>query len=39
MTVRIGRYKVTAELQGFAMAVADNVQVNVGARQRVDFTL
>ena len=39
MTVRIGRYKVTAELQGFATAVADNVQVNVGARQRVDLQL
>ncbi|MFO7692904.1 MAG: carboxypeptidase regulatory-like domain-containing protein, partial [Vicinamibacterales bacterium] len=39
MTVRIGRYKVTAELQGFATAVADNLQVNVGARQRVDLQL
>ena len=39
MTVRIGRYKVAAELQGFATAVADNVQVNVGARQRVDLAL
>ena len=39
ITVRIGRYKVTAELQGFATAVADNVQVNVGARQRVDLQL
>jgi hypothetical protein len=39
MTVRIGRYKVTAELQGFATAVADNVQVTVGARQRVDLQL
>jgi len=37
--VRIGRYKVTAELQGFATAVADNVQVTVGARQRVDLQL
>lgn len=39
MTVRIGRYKVTAELQGFSTAVADNVQVTVGARQRVDLQL
>ena len=39
MTVRIGRYKVAAELQGFATAVADNIQVNVGARQRVDLAL
>ena len=39
MTVRIGRYKVAAELQGFATAVADNIPVNVGARQRVDLAL
>jgi len=39
ITVRIGRYKVAAELQGFSTAVADNVQVNVGARQRVDLQL
>ena len=38
-TVRIGRYKVTAELQGFSTALADNVQVTVGARQRVDLQL
>jgi hypothetical protein len=39
ITVRIGRYKVAAELQGFSTAVADNVQVTVGARQRVDLQL
>jgi hypothetical protein len=39
MTVRIGRYKVTAELQGFSIAVAPDVQVAVGARQRVDLQL
>ena len=39
MTVRVGRYKVTAELQGFATALADNVQIAVGARQRVDLQL
>ena len=38
-TVRIGRYKVTAELEGFSVALADNVEARVGARQRVDFTL
>ena len=38
-TVRIGRYKVTAELSGFSVALADNVQVTVGARQRVDLQL
>jgi hypothetical protein len=37
--VRIGTYIVTAEKQGFAVAVADNVQVTVGARQRVDLAL
>jgi hypothetical protein len=30
---------VTAELSGFAVAIADNVEVQVGARQRVDLTL
>ncbi len=39
MTVRIGRYMVTAELEGFSIALADNVQVTVGARQRVDLKL
>jgi hypothetical protein len=38
-TVRIGRYKLTAEVQGFSVALADNVQVSVGARQRVDLQL
>ena len=39
MTVRVGRYKVSGELVGFATAVVDNVQVTVGARQRVDLKL
>ena len=30
---------MTAEKQGFSVALADNVQVTVGARQRVDLTL
>ena len=38
-TVRIGTYIVTAEKEGFAVAVADNVRVAVGARQRVDLSL
>lgn len=38
-SVKIGTYKVTAELQGFATAVADKVTVTVEARQRVDFTM
>ena len=39
LNVRIGTYKVSAELQGFATAVADNIQVTVNARQRVDLAL
>ncbi|MBM3814361.1 MAG: TonB-dependent receptor [Acidimicrobiia bacterium] len=39
LNVRIGRYRLTAEKSGFALATADNVQVSVGARQRVDFAL
>ena len=38
-TVRPGVYKVTAELSGFATAFADNVQVSVGGRQRVELTM
>jgi hypothetical protein len=37
--VAVGKYKVTAEANGFATAVASDVTVNVGARQRVDFSL
>ena len=36
---RIGTYLVTAEKEGFAVALADNVQVAVGARVRVDLVL
>ena len=39
VNVRVGTYLLTAEKQGFAVAVADNVQVAVGARQRVDLSL
>ncbi len=39
MTVRVGRYKVTGELLGFSTALVDNIQVAVGARQRVDLKL
>src|SRR5687768_1275636 len=34
-TLRIGTYLVTAEKAGFAVAVADGIQLTVGARQRV----
>lgn len=37
--VRIGSYTVTAEAAGFARAVAENIQVTVNARQRVDLSL
>jgi len=38
-SVRVGRYKIVVEKQGFAKAIADDVVVNVSARQRVDLTL
>ncbi|MCA1651932.1 MAG: carboxypeptidase-like regulatory domain-containing protein, partial [Acidobacteria bacterium] len=38
-TIRIGTYLVTAEKQGFSVAVADNIVVAVGARQRVELTM
>ena len=37
--VRIGRYVVAADKPGFSVAVVDNVQVTVGARQRVDVAM
>ena len=37
--VKIGVYQITAEAQGFSKAVADNIQVTVNARQRVDLIL
>ena len=37
--VRIGRYVVTADKSGFSIAVVDNLQVTVGARQRVDIVM
>lgn len=38
-TARIGTYKVSAEVQGFQTAVADDVNLTVNARQRVDLNL
>src|SRR5438034_10540626 len=35
--VKVGRYKVSVAKAGFATAFADNVEVNVNARQRVDL--
>ena len=37
--VKPGRYVVTAEKSGFAIALVDNVQVQVGARLRVDLEM
>ncbi len=37
--VKIGVYTVTAEAVGFSKAVANNITVDVNARQRVDLTL
>ncbi len=37
--VRIGLYTVSAEAPGFARAIAENIQVTVNARQRVDLAL
>ena len=39
VTVRAGLYVVTAEKEGFSSALVDNLQVQVGARQRVDLSL
>ena len=38
-TVRPGIYVITAEKAGFALALVDNVQVQVGSRPRVDLTM
>ena len=38
-TVRPGRYVITAEKMGFAVALADNIPVQVGARQRIDLQM
>lgn len=38
-SLRIGIYKITATRDGFANAVADDVNLTVNARQRVDLTL
>src|SRR5437762_12809857 len=38
-TIRPGLYIVSAEKSGFSIALADNVQVQVAARLRVDLSL
>ncbi len=39
VNVKIGNYQVIVEANGFSRTVADNVNVTVNARQRVDLTL
>ena len=39
VNVKIGNYQVTVEANGFGRTVADQVNVTVNARQRVDLTL
>ncbi len=39
VNVRVGRYKLVAEKTGFSNATAENVTVNVNARQRVDLIM
>ena len=39
LSLRVGVYKITATAQGFASAVADNITISVGSRQRIDLTL
>ena len=39
LNVRVGNYTLRAELQGFSIAEAENVEVTVNARLRVDLTL
>jgi hypothetical protein len=38
-TVRLGMYRVSATLDGFAPSSVDQLRVGVGARQRVDLIL
>ena len=37
--VRIGTYVIAAEKAGFSVALVDNINVTVGARQRVDLSM
>lgn len=39
LNVRVGTYRLEAELSGFAKAVAPSVTVTVNARQRVDLSM
>ncbi len=37
--VKIGEYRLSAEVQGFTTAITDKIVVTVNARQRVDLTM
>lgn len=39
VNTKIGNYQLTAEANGFARVIADNINVTVNARQRVDLSL
>jgi len=39
LNVRVGTYRIEAEIQGFSKAVVPSVTVTVNARQRVDLTM
>jgi hypothetical protein len=39
LSLRVGVYKITATAQGFAPALANNITISVGSRQRIDLTL
>ncbi len=39
LNVKVGTYRLEAELQGFTTAVVSNIEVTVNARQRVDVAL
>ncbi len=37
--VKIGEYRLSAEIQGFTTAITDKIVVTINARQRVDLTM
>jgi len=39
LSLRVGVYKITATAPGFASAVAENITISVGSRQRIDLKL
>ncbi len=39
LSLRVGSYRITASASGFASAVANNITISVGSRQRIDLTL